>query len=100
MNTSRLLKTIFSLGCVTTLLALVFTPKSEGYGEFIATVFFVFLCSFLLVYCLHALKNGEIEVKSITVKRTESPVVFWFWVVIYAIFSIFTLCTLILQAYT
>ena len=100
MNTSRLLKTIFILGCVFTLLAFVFTPRIEGYGDFVATIAFLFLCPFLLVYCLHAVKNGEIEIKSITVKRSESPEGFWCGIVMYAAFSIFTLCTLIWQAYT
>lgn len=100
MNTSRLLKIIFILGCLATLLGLVFTPQTDGYGDFVATIVFIFLCPFLLVYCVHAVKNGEIEVKSITVKRSESPSGFWFGIFIYATFSIFTLCTLIWQAYT
>jgi hypothetical protein len=100
VNTSRLLKTIFILGCLATLTALVFTPQSEGYGNFVAKIFIIFLCPFLLVYCVHAIKNGEIELSSITVKRSESPAGFWFGIAIYATFSIFTLYTLIWQTYT
>ena len=100
LNTSRLLKTIFLLGCIFTFLVFVFTPQYGGFGDFVAIIAFLFLCPFLLVYCIHAVKTGEIKVKSITVKRCESPGCFWFGIVIYATFSIFVLCTLIWNTYT
>ncbi|MBG9993329.1 MULTISPECIES: hypothetical protein [unclassified Pseudoalteromonas] len=100
LDTSRLLKTIFILGCTCTLLAFVFTPQAEGYGNFIATIVFLFLCPFLLIYCIHSIKMGEIEIKSITVKRSDSPGGFWFGIFIYATFSTFIMYSLIWQTYT
>jgi len=100
LNTSRLLKTIFLLGCIFTFLAFVFTPQSEGFGDFVAFIVFLFLSPFLLVYCLHAVKTGEIEIKAITVRRSESPGCFWLGIVTYATFSIFVLFTLIWNTYT
>lgn len=100
LNTSRLLKTVFLLGCIFTFLVFLFTPQSEGFGDFVAIIALLFLYPFLLVYCIHAVKTGNIKVKSITVKRSESPGCFWFAIVIYATFSIFVLCTLIWNTYT
>jgi hypothetical protein len=100
VNTSRSLKTIFILGCVSTFLTAVLIPQSEGYGNFVATIVFIFLSPFLLVYCIHAFRAGEIEIKSISVKRSDSPRGFWFGIVIYSAFAIFTLSTLFWQAYT
>lgn len=99
LNTSRLLKTIFILGCIVTFLVFLFTPQSEEFGDFVATIVFLFLGPFLLVYCIHAVKTGEVEIKSITVKRTDSPGCFWFGIFTYATFSICILCTLIWQTY-
>ena len=100
LNTSRLLKTIFILGCTSTFLTAILIPLTEGYGDFVATVVFIFLCPFLLIYCIHAFKIGEIEIKSFTVKRSDSPGGFWFGIVIYSTFAISVLSIMFWRTYT
>ena len=100
LNTSRLLKTIFILACISTFLTAILVPQSEGYGDLVATVAFIFLCPFLLVYCIHAIRIGEIEIKIITVKRSESPESFWFGILLYSVLSISILSILFWQTYT
>ena len=101
LNTSRLLKTIFILGCISTFLTAIIIPQSEGYyGDFVGLIIFIFLCPFLLVYCIHAIKTGEIEVKQLTVKRSESPGYFWLGIMIYFLFSICILSIFFERTYT
>jgi hypothetical protein len=101
LNTSRLLKTIFILGCISTLLTAILIPQSEEYyGNFVGLIIFIFLCPFLLVYCIHAIKTGEIEVRSFTVKRSESPGYFWFGILLYLLFSIYILIIMFQRTYT
>ena len=95
-----LLKVVFAIGVIAVALFAFFAPKIEGYGDFVATVFLVSLANFLIAYCVYAYFIGEIEVKSHVVKRSESPLGFWFSLALYSCFSIFILQHFISGLYT
>lgn len=100
INLPRLLKTIFVLGCVTTLLVALLVPKYEGYGDIVAIPFLVFLSSFLFVYSFHAYDVGEVEIQQFTVKQKESPNLYWCMLILYFISSITFLVVMFWHAYT
>jgi hypothetical protein len=97
---SRLLKTVFIIGCVATISAAILAPKLEGYGDFVAQIFLVSLSLLSLTYCLYAFNAGEVEVKGVSSKRSESPGYYWFGMLIYLSFSIAMLSITFVQLYT
>ena len=100
LNHSRLLKTVFVLGCIATFSAAVFASKVLGYGDFVARIFIVSLALLALIYCFCALQKGEIEVKGFVSKRSESPGYYWFGMLIYFSFSVAMLSITFVQLYT
>ena len=100
LNHSRLLKTVFILGCIATFSAAVFAPKVLDYGDFVARVFIVSLALLALTYCFYAYKKGEIEVKGFVSKRSESPGYYWFGMLVYLFFSVAMLSITFVQLYT